>query len=170
MLRTSPPAETGLGPHTFAHVLECFTSDKIMFCVFEMYFDVVPVLYLLMGAPITMPNGVDFVAPITMPNGVNLVVVMFCFRLHVVLCMLWLMLSAGVWLHGEAVAAGMVMAADMSHRLGWIDEKIMNRTRSLLQRANLPVVPPKVSFCIEFCIVRHCFDILQKGLHHWADC
>ena len=53
---------------------------------------------------------------------------------------------AGVWLHGEAVAAGMVMAADMSHRLGWIDQDILDRTRRLLQRANLPVAPPSVRF------------------------
>jgi hypothetical protein len=51
---------------------------------------------------------------------------------------------AGVWLHGEAVAAGMVMAADMSHRLGWIDQSILDRTRHLLQRAKLPVEVPQV--------------------------
>jgi hypothetical protein len=33
----------------------------------------------------------------------------------------------GSWLHGEAVAAGMVMAADMSVRLGWIDSSIRDR-------------------------------------------
>ena len=52
--------------------------------------------------------------------------------------------NAGSWLHGEAVSAGMVMAADMSHRLGWIGEDVLDRTRTLLQRANLPVVPPQV--------------------------
>ena len=52
--------------------------------------------------------------------------------------------SAGVWLHGEAVAAGTVMAADMSHRLGWIDQDLLDRTRQLLQRAKLPVAPPQV--------------------------
>ncbi len=49
-----------------------------------------------------------------------------------------------MWLHGEAVAAGMVMAADMSHRLGWIDQSILDRTRRLLQRAKLPVEVPQV--------------------------
>ena len=38
----------------------------------------------------------------------------------------------------------MVMAADMSHRLGWIGEDVLERTRTLLERANLPVVPPEV--------------------------
>jgi 3-dehydroquinate synthase len=51
---------------------------------------------------------------------------------------------AGVWLHGEAVAAGMVMAADMSHRLGWIDKELAVRTRDLMARAKLPTRPPQV--------------------------
>ncbi|KIY91382.1 3-dehydroquinate synthase [Monoraphidium neglectum] len=48
----------------------------------------------------------------------------------------------GTLLHGEAVSIGMVMAADMSVRLGWIDRSILDRTRALLLAANLPVVPP----------------------------
>ena len=48
----------------------------------------------------------------------------------------------GGWLHGEAVAAGTVMAADMSLRLGWIDEILFNRIVSLLKRANVPIAPP----------------------------
>lgn len=51
---------------------------------------------------------------------------------------------AGVWLHGEAVAAGTVMAADMSHRLGWIERDILDRTVALLQRAKLPIAAPAV--------------------------
>ncbi|KAK9810329.1 hypothetical protein WJX72_008792 [[Myrmecia] bisecta] len=49
----------------------------------------------------------------------------------------------GNWLHGEAVAAGMVMAADMSYRLGWIEKDVLDRTVSLLQRFKLPVTAPK---------------------------
>jgi 3-dehydroquinate synthase len=45
----------------------------------------------------------------------------------------------GKWLHGEAVAAGMVMAAELSRRLGWLEQKDVDRVRSLLVRANLPV-------------------------------
>ena len=52
---------------------------------------------------------------------------------------------AGAWFHGEAVAAGMVMAADMSLRLGWIEADILDRTRRLLERANLPTAPPQVA-------------------------
>ena len=48
----------------------------------------------------------------------------------------------GNWLHGEAVATGMVMAVDLSVRLGKIDPVVADRTRALLERANLPVDPP----------------------------
>ncbi len=48
----------------------------------------------------------------------------------------------GNWLHGEAVAAGMVMAIDLSIREGWIDESVRERSIALLERAALPVAPP----------------------------
>jgi 3-dehydroquinate synthase len=48
----------------------------------------------------------------------------------------------GVWLHGEAVAAGTVMALEMSMRLGWISQQDRDRGIRLMQRAGLPVVPP----------------------------
>lgn len=48
----------------------------------------------------------------------------------------------GAWLHGEAVAAGMVMAADLSHRLGWVSSDDVDRVRNLLSRAKLPVNGP----------------------------
>lgn len=49
----------------------------------------------------------------------------------------------GAWLHGEAVAAGMVMAADLSRRLGWLDEASARRVRTVLEDDfGLPVVPP----------------------------
>ncbi len=51
-------------------------------------------------------------------------------------------LGYGEWLHGEAVAAGMVLAAELSARLGWLDEAAVERVRALLLRARLPVVPP----------------------------
>lgn len=49
----------------------------------------------------------------------------------------------GQWLHGEAVAAGMVMAVDMSCRLGWIDDSIVKRVHKILQQAKLPTAPPE---------------------------
>jgi 3-dehydroquinate synthase len=48
----------------------------------------------------------------------------------------------GNWLHGEAVAAGMMMAIDLSIREGWIDESVRERSIALLERAALPVAPP----------------------------
>lgn len=48
----------------------------------------------------------------------------------------------GVWLHGEAVAAGTIMAADLSRRLGWIGEADVVRIGNLLERAGLPIVAP----------------------------
>jgi len=49
----------------------------------------------------------------------------------------------GNWLHGEAVAAGMVMAADLSFRLGWIEKAAVDRTVAILEQASLPVACPK---------------------------
>jgi 3-dehydroquinate synthase len=48
----------------------------------------------------------------------------------------------GNWLHGEAVAAGMMMAIDLSIREGWIDESVRQRSRALLEQASLPVARP----------------------------
>jgi 3-dehydroquinate synthase len=48
----------------------------------------------------------------------------------------------GQWLHGEAVAAGMVMAADLSRRLGWLNEQDAARIVRIMERARLPVRPP----------------------------
>jgi len=45
----------------------------------------------------------------------------------------------GSWLHGEAVAVGMMMAATMSQKMGWLDPEEPGRIRELLVRANLPV-------------------------------
>ena len=54
-------------------------------------------------------------------------------------------LGYGTWLHGEAVAAGMVMAADLSHRLGFIRKSDVERIVLLLQRAKLPTAPPDIA-------------------------
>ncbi|PVY70381.1 3-dehydroquinate synthase [Tamilnaduibacter salinus] len=48
----------------------------------------------------------------------------------------------GSWLHGEAVGLGMLMAADLSCRMGLINEIERERVRRLLQRAHLPARPP----------------------------
>jgi len=47
-------------------------------------------------------------------------------------------LGYGVWLHGEAVAAGMLMAADLSRQLGCLADADVARIQALLRRAGLP--------------------------------
>jgi len=52
----------------------------------------------------------------------------------------------GNWLHGEAVATGMVMAIDLSERQHWIEPDVKHRTIKLLQQAQLPVKsPPQIT-------------------------
>jgi 3-dehydroquinate synthase len=48
----------------------------------------------------------------------------------------------GTWLHGEAVGAGMVLAARLSQALGHLDAADVQRTIDLLRRAGVPVTPP----------------------------
>jgi 3-dehydroquinate synthase len=49
----------------------------------------------------------------------------------------------GNWLHGEAVAVGTVMAADLSQRLGWISSEDVQRVVRIMKAANLPVEAPE---------------------------
>ncbi|MEJ8820686.1 3-dehydroquinate synthase [Variovorax humicola] len=51
-------------------------------------------------------------------------------------------LGYGEWLHGEAVGCGMVMAAQLSQRLGGVDAAFVARLTRLIERAGLPVVGP----------------------------
>lgn len=51
-------------------------------------------------------------------------------------------LGYGHWLHGEAVAAGMMMAATLSYQLGDLTQSDIARLEKLLARANLPTVSP----------------------------
>ena len=50
----------------------------------------------------------------------------------------------GEWLHGEAVAAGMCMAAEFSRRMEWLSSADVDRIRQLLTKLNLPVDPPQI--------------------------
>ena len=50
----------------------------------------------------------------------------------------------GEWLHGEAVATGMVMAADLSWRLGYISQDDAQAIKALIAAAELPVTPPAI--------------------------
>ena len=53
-------------------------------------------------------------------------------------------LGYGEWLHGEAVAAGTMMAAELSRRLGWLQDVDVERVATLFARAKLPVWGPKL--------------------------
>ena len=52
-------------------------------------------------------------------------------------------LGYGVWLHGEAVAAGMCMAADLSARLGWLTADDVAEVDALIGGADLPTRVPQ---------------------------
>jgi 3-dehydroquinate synthase len=54
-------------------------------------------------------------------------------------------LGYGKWLHGEAVGVGMVMAADLSRRMGFITRADVDRIIALLKRARLPIAPPGIA-------------------------
>ncbi len=49
----------------------------------------------------------------------------------------------GEYLHGEAVAIGTCQAADLSRRLGWLNDKDVARIIRIFEQVNLPVTPPK---------------------------
>jgi 3-dehydroquinate synthase len=51
----------------------------------------------------------------------------------------------GVWLHGEAVAAGTMLAAQLSEKLNWLNISDLQRIEAILKAAKLPVEPPKFS-------------------------
>ena len=48
------------------------------------------------------------------------------------------------WLHGEAVGSGLLMASDLSHRLGWMSESDLHRVETVLKRAGLVRPAPRI--------------------------
>jgi 3-dehydroquinate synthase len=52
----------------------------------------------------------------------------------------------GVWLHGEGVSAGTMLAADLSRRMGMISQADVDRVAALFRRAGLPVVAPDLGY------------------------
>jgi 3-dehydroquinate synthase len=73
-------------------------------------------------------------------------------------------LGYGEWLHGEAVAAGMVMAATLSARLGLIAAADVARLRALLQAARLPVDPPALGAERYLALMRHDKKVLAGAI------
>lgn len=64
-------------------------------------------------------------------------------------------LGYGVWLHGEAVAAGTMIACQLSADLGWLTAEDVARVRSLFVRAGLPVDGPKLGAERYLALMRH---------------
>ncbi|MEK7413749.1 MAG: 3-dehydroquinate synthase, partial [Planctomycetota bacterium] len=64
-------------------------------------------------------------------------------------------LGYGEWLHGEAVGCGMVMAAELSNRLGFIDAACVARLKSIIERAGLPVRGPALGVDRYLELMRH---------------
>ena len=56
----------------------------------------------------------------------------------------------GKWLHGEAVGAGMCMAATMSNQMGWMNDEETKRTFNLIEQAKLPCTAPKTMTTEQF--------------------
>ncbi|MEH6823838.1 MAG: 3-dehydroquinate synthase [Motiliproteus sp.] len=56
----------------------------------------------------------------------------------------------GSWLHGEAVAVGTLLAADLSQRSGWLAEADIERIKRLFLRAQLPLTPPPAMTSADF--------------------
>ncbi|MGB4811710.1 MAG: 3-dehydroquinate synthase [Methylophilaceae bacterium] len=50
----------------------------------------------------------------------------------------------GVWLHGEAVAAGTMMAATLSQKMGWLKNQDLQRMHAIFAAAKLPIEAPKL--------------------------
>ncbi len=54
-------------------------------------------------------------------------------------------LGYGTWLHGEAIACGMVLATKFSHSLGFVDLETVTRTQQIFEAAGLPTAMPNIS-------------------------
>jgi len=81
----------------------------------------------------------------------------------------------GRWLHGEAVAVGMLLAAHVSARQGWLSDKDVRRIEALLVKAGLPTKPPREINAERFlelmAVDKKTADrgmrlVLQKGIGH----
>jgi 3-dehydroquinate synthase len=70
----------------------------------------------------------------------------------------------GEWLHGEAVAAGTIVATELSRRLGWLSGADVERVRVLLQRAGLPVIAPDLGAARYLDLMSHDKKVIAGSL------
>ncbi len=61
----------------------------------------------------------------------------------------------GTWLHGEAVAVGMLQAAALSNKMGWLSDEQVGRIQQLIKQANLPITPPTIKAATALDLMRH---------------
>lgn len=73
-------------------------------------------------------------------------------------------LGYGVWLHGEAVAAGTMIAAYLSNLLGWLDDKDVARVGKLFERCALPLRSPKLGVARYIELMSHDKKVLDGRL------
>lgn len=73
-------------------------------------------------------------------------------------------LGYGVWLHGEAVAAGTMIAVHLSHALGWLSESDVERVRCLFECCGLPVRAPDLGTARYLELMRHDKKVLDGRL------
>lgn len=73
-------------------------------------------------------------------------------------------LGYGEWLHGEAVAAGTLIAAELSRLLGWLTAEDVSRIEKLFVRAGLPVVGPALGAGRYLELMRHDKKVLDGKL------
>lgn len=70
----------------------------------------------------------------------------------------------GNWLHGEAISCGMVMAADLSQRLGWLTIQDVERIKNLLNAADLPITTPEGMTAEQFMELMSVDKKVQNGV------
>jgi 3-dehydroquinate synthase len=73
-------------------------------------------------------------------------------------------LGYGNFLHGEGVSVGMVMAADLSLRMGWLSEQDLTRIKDILTAAGLPVTVPEGMSADRFMSLMSVDKKVQDGL------
>ncbi|MEY4593178.1 MAG: hypothetical protein RIR18_2073 [Pseudomonadota bacterium] len=70
----------------------------------------------------------------------------------------------GEWLHGEAVAAGTLMAVELSHSLNWLSNADVERVDTIFQRAGLPVRGPSLPVATYLELMQHDKKVLDGKL------